>query len=82
MDQPFTDWDMRTCQKPRLSVKVIQGTFAPRLDWSRNGKMLVFDALVQDATTGNIKGIANVRLCAFKRTTLSLMPSVQNRSVL
>jgi hypothetical protein len=35
-----------------------QGTFALSVDWSRNGKMLVFDALVQDATTDSIKGIA------------------------
>jgi len=34
------------------------GTFALSVDWSRDGKKLVFDALVQDATTGSIKGIA------------------------
>jgi hypothetical protein len=34
------------------------GTFALSVDWSRDGKMLVFDALVQDAATGSIKGIA------------------------
>jgi hypothetical protein len=33
-------------------------TFALSVDWSRDGKKLVFDALVQDATTGSIKGIA------------------------
>jgi hypothetical protein len=34
------------------------GTFALSVDWSRDGKMLVFDALVQDAKTSSIKGIA------------------------
>jgi hypothetical protein len=35
-----------------------RGTFALSVDWSRDGKKLVFDALVQDVTTGSIKGIA------------------------
>jgi hypothetical protein len=34
------------------------GTFALSVDWSRDGNKLVFDALVQDATTGSIEGIA------------------------
>jgi hypothetical protein len=34
------------------------GTFALSVDWSRDGKRLVFDALVQDAATGSIEGIA------------------------
>ncbi len=34
------------------------GTFALSVDWSRDGKKLVFDALVQDATAGSIEGIA------------------------
>jgi len=34
------------------------GTFALSVDWSRDDKRLVFDALVQDAKTGEIKGIA------------------------
>jgi hypothetical protein len=34
------------------------GTFALSVDWSRDGRKLVFDALVQDATTGSIVGIA------------------------
>jgi hypothetical protein len=34
------------------------GTFALSVDWSRDGSKLVFDALVQDATTERIEGIA------------------------
>ena len=34
------------------------GTFALSTDWSRDGKKVVFDALVQDASTSLVKGIA------------------------
>jgi hypothetical protein len=58
------------------------GTFALSVDWSRDGKKLVFDALVQDATTGSIEGIALfVYAIDTDKLTLIFGPEPSNGSI-
>jgi hypothetical protein len=58
------------------------GTFALSVDWSRDGKKLVFDALVQDATSGSIEGIALfVYAIDTDKLTLIFGPEPSNGSI-